>query len=78
VGIWGDTWKKERSTEWSLIAVVDRKQRREVGDRWTGRIAEPELVWRIFFLERATISTIVLAMGYVSARGGLRGEKRVG
>jgi hypothetical protein len=70
--------KRKEGWNRSLIAVVDRKQHREAGDRWMGRIAEPELAWRIIFLERATISTTVLVTGYVSAGGGLRGEKWVG
>jgi hypothetical protein len=61
-----------------LIAVVDRRQCQRRRDRWTEGIVGPGHAQTIIFLERATISTIVLVTGYVSAREGLWGEKWVG
>jgi hypothetical protein len=78
VEICGDAWKEERREEQRLITVVDHRQCQRSRDRWTEGIPGPGHARMIIFLEWATISTIILVTGYVSAREGLWGKKWVG
>jgi len=61
--------------EWILIVAIDRRQHLRSRDQQTDGIVGCGNAWEIIFLERAAISTTILATWYVSAREGLWGKK---